>query len=252
MEDRYSRQILLPEMGADGQGRLARSKAVVIGCGALGTHSLSYLVRAGVGSVSVVDRDVVDITNLQRQTMFEEGDVGRSKAQVAVEHLKKVNSTIEITGMHAEVNPNNAEEIILGASVVVDATDNMETRFLVNDVCVKNGVPWIYGGAVGVSGMVLVVKGDGPCLRCAFSKLPAPGELPTCDTVGIANTLPGVVAAMQVTEAFKIMMDKEHTEELMILDIWNQELHKIKLRKNPDCDCCGKHNYEYLTAPSRK
>lgn len=252
MEDRYSRQILLPEIGAEGQKRLAHSKAVVIGCGALGTHSSSYLVRAGVGSVSVVDRDVIDTTNLQRQTMFEEADVGRPKVHVAVEHLKKINSTIEIRGMHTEINSSNAEKIILGASVVVDATDNMETRFLVNDVCVKNGVPWIYGGAVGVSGMVLVVKGDGPCLRCAFPKLPAPGELPTCDTVGIANTLPGVVAAMEVTEAFKIMMHKDHTEELMILDIWNQEIQKIRLKKNPDCDCCGRHNYEYLAASSRK
>ena len=245
-ESRYSRQVLLPEIGPQGQKKLAKATAVVIGCGALGTHSLSFLVRAGVGKVTVVDRDVVDITNLQRQTMFCEDDVGAPKAKMAEEHLRKVNSEVSVKGIVADVSRENIERFIQGATVVVDATDNMETRFLLNDACVKHRIPWVYGGAVGVSGMVLVVREDGPCLRCVFPSMPEPGELPTCNTVGIANTLPSMVASMQVTEAFKIIMGKDSIHELMILDVWSQEIEKITVHKNPQCPCCGKKDFEHL------
>jgi adenylyltransferase/sulfurtransferase len=131
---------------------------------------------------------------------------------------------------------------------VIDATDNLETRFLVNDACVKHGVPWVYGGAVGVSGMVLVVTPDGPCLRCVFPKMPEPGQLPTCNTVGIDNTLPSVVSSVQVTEAFKIIMGKEHTPELMVIDVWSHDIDKVKVKKDPGCACCGKRAFEHLAA----
>ncbi len=239
-ESRYSRQVLLPEIGPSGQKKLAKARAVVIGCGALGTHSLSLLVRAGVGNVTVVDRDVVELTNLQRQTMFHEDDVGRPKAEAAEERLRKINSEIAIKGVVADVSKANVERLIGSATVVIDATDNMETRYLVNDASVRLGIPWVYGGAVGISGMVMVVVEDGPCLRCVFPNPPRPGELPTCNTVGIINTLPSIVASVQVTEAFKVMMDKETTPELMVLDVWNQEIQKIKVRKNPKCACCGR------------
>lgn len=238
-EDRYSRQVLLPEIGPQGQERLAKARAVVIGCGALGTHTLSFLVRAGVGSVTVVDRDVVELTNLQRQTLFQEDDVGRPKAEAAEERLRKVNSDVSVKGVVVDVTLANVEKLIGNATVVIDATDNMETRYLVNDACVKLGIPWIYGGAVGVSGMVMVVAKDGPCLRCVFPNPPLPGELPTCNTVGIVNTLPSMVASMQVTEALKLMMGKEHTHELMVLDAWNQDIQKIKVAKDPACAACG-------------
>lgn len=251
-EDRYSRQTLLPEIGPEGQKRLFRSRAVVIGCGALGTYALGYLVRAGVGQVVVVDRDVIDISNLQRQSLFNEDDVGRPKAKVAEERLRKINSDIEIWGVVADVNHTNIQKLIQGASVVLDATDNMETRFLINDACVKNRVPWIYAGAVGVTGMVMNVLPDGPCLRCVFPQLPQPGQLPTCDTVGIINTLPSAIASIETTEAFKIMLGKERAKELFVLDLWAGDLQKIKVKKDPHCEACGKRNFEFLRAHKRK
>ena len=251
-EDRYSRQKLLPEIGPGGQKRMGKSKTLVIGCGALGTYALSFLVRAGVGQVYVVDRDIIDISNLQRQSLFGEKDVGRPKAKVAEEALKEINSEIEIHGEVADISYANVQRIVKDATVVLDATDNMDTRFLVNDACVKLGIPLIYAGAVGVTGMVMPVVSDGPCLRCVFPTLPQPGQLPTCDTVGIVNTLPSMVASIEVTEAFKIMQGKEPFKELLVLDIWQGELQKVKVKKNPECDCCGKRNFPYLQAHQRK
>lgn len=251
-ENRYSRQLLLPEIGPDGQKRLAKARVVVVGCGALGTHALSLLVRAGVGHVTVIDRDIVDITNLQRQTMFLESDIGRPKAKVAEDHLTKTNSEVTVKGIVADINHTNAEKMLKGATVVVDATDNMDTRFLINDFCVKNGIPWIYGGAVGTSGMVLAIVPGGPCLRCLFMSVPQPGELPTCDTVGIVNTLPSIVASLEVTETFKIIMGKEPTRELIALDVWSADVQKIAVRRNPTCPCCGKREFEFLLAKTRK
>jgi molybdopterin/thiamine biosynthesis adenylyltransferase len=251
-ENRYSRQVLLPEIGSKGQALLERSTATVIGCGALGTHALSFLVRAGVGKVRVIDRDIVEESNLQRQTLFGEADIGRAKAKVAEEHLREVNSTVDIKGEVLDLNYTNIQRVVNGAAVVLDATDNMETRFLVNDACVKLGIPWIYAGAVGVSGMVMPVMPDGPCLRCVFPSPPQPGELPTCDTVGIVNTLPAMVASLEVTEAFKIMQRKKPMSQLLFLDIWQADLQKINVKKNPRCEACGKHNFEFLQAKKRK
>ncbi len=251
-EDRYSRQMLLPEIGSAGQRRLARSRAVVIGCGALGTYALGFLVRAGVGQVVVVDRDIVELSNLQRQSLFAEKDLGRPKAKAAEEALRGINSEIEIWGVVADVNYANIEKLIKNATLVLDATDNMDTRFLVNDACVKNGIPWIYAGAVGTTGMVMPVVPNGPCLRCVFPSVPQPGQLPTCDTVGIVNTLPSAVAALEVTEAFKIMQGKAAAKELMFIDVWQIDLQKINVRKNPECRACGKRDFEFLQAKKRK
>jgi adenylyltransferase/sulfurtransferase len=251
-KERYSRQVLLPEIGPEGQERLSESHAVVIGCGALGTHQLSLLVRAGVGRITVIDRDIVELSNLQRQTMFLEKDVGRPKAKVAREHLGAVNSEVMVRGIVSDVNHTNVERFVADATAVVDATDNMETRFLINDACVKQGIPWIYGGAVGVSGMVMSIVPDGPCLRCAFPGLPQPGELPTCDTVGIINTLPSIVASMQVTEAFKIMTRGTPTRGLLVVDAWEHALDRIEISKNPECECCGKRSFSFLTSKNMK
>ena len=251
-ENRYSRQLLLPEIGPGGQRLLGKSKAVVIGGGALGTYALSFLVRAGVGQVNVIDRDVIDLSNLQRQSLFKEEDVGRPKAKVAEELLRQINSEIEIKGVVADVNYSNVQGLIRGATVVLDATDNMDTRFLVNDACVKHSIPWVYAGAVGVTGMVLPVVENGPCLRCVFRSLPQPGQLPTCDTVGIVNTLPSAVASLETTEAFKIMLGEEPIKDLLVLDVWQGELQRVKVNKRKDCECCGKREFPYLEARERK
>lgn len=252
IDERYSRQTLLPEIGTRGQKRLARGRAVVIGCGALGTHVLSFLVRAGVGKITLIDRDIVDLSNLQRQTLFSEKDVGRPKAKVAEEYLRNINSDVKITAVITDLNHVNIEDLIEGADVVLDATDNMDTRFLVNDACVKHDIPWIYAGAVGTTGMVLPIMPGGPCLRCVFQSPPQPGELPTCDTVGIVNTLPAAVASIEATEGFKIVLGKEASRELAVIDIWSGELQRIKVKRNPNCPCCGRKDFEFLNARKRK
>jgi molybdopterin/thiamine biosynthesis adenylyltransferase len=242
-QDRYSRQTLLREIGEDGQTKLSTSKAVVVGCGALGTHSASLLARAGVGRIHIVDRDRVEISNLQRQTLFSEQDIGEPKASVAEHLLGRINSGIEVTSMVMDVGIDNVEGVVGEATVVVDATDNMDTRFAVNDACVKLGIPWVYGGAVGTSGMVFPVVPGGPCFRCIFPTLPQPGLLPTCNTVGIVNTLPSVIASLEVTEALKIMLGKETTPELLIIDVWHVDLQKIRVKRNPECRSCAEHRY---------
>ncbi len=251
-ENRYSRQILLPEIGPGGQKLLGKARAVVIGCGALGTYALTFMARAGVGDIRVVDRDIIDLSNLQRQALFCEKDVGRPKAKVAEERLRATNTEIDVRGEVLDVSYANIQNLIRDATVVLDATDNMDTRFLVNDACVKQGIPWVYAGAVGVTGMVLPVVPGGPCLRCVFPTLPQPGQLQTCDTVGIINTLPAAVASIETTEAFKILQGKQPLGGLVVLDIWSGEISRIKVKKNPECECCGKRNFEFLQARKRK
>lgn len=242
-EDRYSKQVLLREIGEDGQRKLSEGRAVVVGCGALGTHASSLLARAGVGHIVILDRDTVDITNLQRQTLFDEDSVGRQKAEVAERRLRLVNSEIEVRGIMVDLTSENVEESLTGADVVVDATDNMETRFIVNDACVKLGIPWIYGGAVGTAGMVLAIHPEGPCLRCLFPTLPPREATPTCDDIGIVNTLPGVVAALEVTEAMKVLLSEKTTAELMIIDVWSGDLEKVRVTKNDECVTCARHEF---------
>ena len=159
---------------------------------------------------------------------------------------------MSIKGVVADVNNANVQKFVRDATVVLDATDNMDTRFLVNDACVKDGIPWIYAGAVGVTGMVMDIVPDGPCLRCVFHQVPQPGQLPTCDTVGIINTLPSAVASLEATEAFKIMLGKKHSAELMVIDLWQPDLQKIKVKKDPECEACGKRNFEFLQARKKK
>ena len=241
--DRYSRQTLLREIGPEGQSKIGDSFAIVVGCGALGTHAASLLVRAGVGRTAVVDPDIIEISNLQRQTLFCEEDVGKHKAEVAKRRLAEINSEVGVEGLVDRITVENAERTLKGATVVVDATDNMEARFVMNDACIKLGIPWIYGGAVATAGMVFATTRNGPCLRCIFPKLPPKGELPTCDTVGIVNSLPSIVASMEVTEALKIILGEEPTPELMVIEVWSGDIQKIEVRKNPECMTCGRHEY---------
>ena len=196
-----------------------------------------------MGSILIVDRDHVELSNLQRQTLFSEANIGEPKAAVAEKLLRSVNSEIEILSAVADVRPDNVEKLVGGASVVVDATDNMEARFVVNDACVKLGIPWVYGGAVATAGMVMPVVPGGPCLRCVFPRLPPAGRLPTCDTAGIINTLPSIVASVEVTEALKVMLGRETARELIVLDVWSHEIQKIRVKRDPECESCGKHRY---------
>lgn len=253
-DDRYSRQRVLAEIGAEGQQRLADASVLLVGCGALGSVQSELLVRAGIGAIRIVDRDVVEEHNLQRQVLFDEGDAaaGLPKAEAAVRKLRRINSAARIEGLVTDMTSHNIERLMADADVVVDGTDNFETRYLINDACVKHGKPWIYGGVVSTTGMTLtVVPGKGPCLRCLFPDPPPVGSLPTCETAGILNTLPTVIASLQATEAIKLIVGDEPEQcRLFTMNLWDRSFHAMAIAKNRDCPCCGKAQFDFLEAES--
>jgi molybdopterin/thiamine biosynthesis adenylyltransferase len=247
--DRYSRQALLPVIGREGQKKLIRSSVLIVGCGALGCVQADQLVRAGVGQVTIVDRDVPERNNLQRQMLFDEQDAksGIPKAETAARKLRQVNSSISIDGHAVEFSPRNASKLVDGVDLVLDGSDNFETRYLINDICIKRGIPWIYGGVVGTSGMTMVIlPGKGPCLRCLFPEPPPAGSLPTCDTQGVLGSAPALVASLQVTEALKIISGSEPICSLLSIDLWTRTIRQIEVAANADCSVCGKHRFDYL------
>ncbi len=242
---RYSRQKLLKEIGPKGQKLLNTAKVIIIGVGALGTTTANLLVRAGVGTIGLVDRDIIELHNLQRQTIFTEEDCNKPKAEVAAMWLRKTNSTIKIEVYPLELN-HETGEMLKNYDLILDCTDNMETRFLMNDFCVKNKKQWIYCSAVGTKGRLFtIIPNKTPCFRCLFA-VPKPGSLETCDTAGVLNTITTTIAAMQVTEAVKLLTNQTPAKELLAFDIWKQELQKIKVKSNPKCICCKKKKYEFL------
>lgn len=261
--NRYGRQTLLPQVGAGGQARLSRARVLLVGCGALGTVVADYLVRAGVGRLTIVDRDVVELTNLQRQTLFDEADVssGTPKAVAAAARLRAINAAVEIEPLVADVHAENVETLAgvdrgnatRRADVIVDGTDNAETRYLINDVANKHHIPWVYGAAVGTEGRVMAI--DPPrtaCLRCAFPDAPLPGELQTCDTTGVLGPAAGVVASLQVAAAIRLIVGGGSANELATIDAWTMRLRSISLvdAKRPDCPACGPcRRYDSLDAP---
>jgi len=251
---RYTRQSILVEIGEMGQRRLAASTAVVVGCGALGTHVASSLVRAGVGRVRIVDRDFVELSNLQRQVLFDEDDVaqGLPKAVAAAQKLQRINSQIQIEPVVTDVTPDNVEGLLEDADVVLDGTDNFETRLLVNDVCCKLDIPWIYGGVIGTYGMTLAIRPhQTPCFRCFLGELPAPGSTPTCDTVGVLGTAAAVIAALEVTESLKLLTGQPEAlhGKLACFDVWAGTLDRFEVAKGDEpCPACDLARYEYLDA----
>lgn len=250
--DRYSRQTVLPQMGVAGQKKLLASYVTVIGCGALGTHITSTLVRAGIGHVRVIDRDVVELNNLQRQTLFDESDVGLPKVEAAATKLRRINSEVAIEAWVRDLHNGNVEEIIAGSHLVMDATDNIPTRMLVNDACIKHGIPWVYGGVIRAEGMVMSVLPAGPCFRCLLPDVPPAGAMTSCELSGVFNTIVAIVASIQCTEAIKILLDKiEPQRKLIIYDVWEQRFNAVSVPKNPHCPCCGKQDFTFLNNPHR-
>ena len=257
MQDRYSRQVILPNIGEKGQKILLKSKIAIIGCGALGTVVANNLVRAGVGKISIIDRDFVELNNLQRQILFDEDDIGIPKAVAAAEKLKRVNSDVEIEAMVKDLNHMNAEKIMSGVDLVLDGTDNMQTRFLINDVCVKSKIPWIYAAAVGTYGMMMtIVPGRTPCFRCFLPDVPEPGSLPTCDTAGVLNTIPVIIASIESTEAIKILLKENMTtnteSNLIFYDVWSNAFEKITVMRDKRCRCCVEHKFDFLNAAKKE
>jgi len=250
--DRYSRQIRLKVVGEDGQERLHSSNVLIIGCGALGTIIADHLVRAGVGVVKIIARDMVELNNLQRQIIFDETDVGMPKAIAARSKLSAINSDIRIEAYVEDLHQGNVEEFLRSCDIVIDGTDNLITRMVVNAACVKNGIPWIFGGAVETKGMVMGIKsGGGPCLRCLFPKIPPPGIIPGCDTVGVLNTLTAVVGSIEATEALKFHIKGVLSQELITVDIWKLQLDHTIVERNSSCICCVHEEFEFLQQEMR-
>ncbi|MBI5680208.1 MAG: ThiF family adenylyltransferase [Methanobacterium sp.] len=256
MQDRYSRQAILQNIGKEGQEKLAQSHVIIIGCGALGTVAANNLTRAGIGKISILDRDFVELNNLQRQMLFDESDVGETKAIAATRKLESINSTIEIIPIVKDLNHTNIDEIIKDVDLVLDGTDNIQTRMLINDVCVREKIPWIYTGAIGMSGMTMNILPGAACIRCLYPNIPKAGSLPTCDTMGVLNTLTVIMGSMASTETLKILLGElkpvnEHDSNLIVYDAWNNSFDNILVRKNEECACCVDGTFDYLNAEDK-
>lgn len=253
--DRYIRQIRFARLGQAGQQRLAASKVLVCGCGALGSTLANLLVRAGVGHVRIVDRDVVDLTNLPRQVLFDEADAASAvpKAVAAAEKLRRINSGCHVEPVVADVQPANIEELCAGVDAIVDGTDNFETRFLVNDYAVYRGIPWVYGGCIGADGQTMtIIPGQTACLRCLIPECPPAGSTPTCDTEGILGPTVGVVASLQALEALKILSGNRAavSRYLTVVELWEGRIHQIDLthlRDSADCPACKHRQFPFLS-----
>jgi len=252
-DDRYSRQIRFAPIGEAGQRKLASSRVLIIGLGALGTVAADLIVRSGVGFVRVIDRDFVELSNLQRQSLFDENDIRNNlpKAAAAESRLRAINSSVEIEAKIDDLNPSNVEDYIRDVDLVLDALDNFETRFVVNDACAKQGKPWIYTAAVGSYGLVMpVVPGKTPCLRCLLGSLPAPGSSPTCETSGVVAPITHIIASIQVAEAMKFLTDQMDTDNVRLIayDVWSHRFQRIDVGKDAmaTCPVCSDGRYDYL------
>ncbi len=248
---RYARQTIFHGIGREGQQKLSEATVVVVGCGATGTNIANHLARAGVGRLVIADRDFIELNNLQRQLLFDEADLAQHlpKAIAAERKLRAVNSEITVQGVVADVNAENIEELIAGATLVMDGTDNFETRYIVNDACIKHNIPWIYTGAVSSYGMSqTIIPGQTACLRCLFPDLPPPGASPTCDTAGVVGPVVGVLAGISATEALKLLVGHgELNTGIIHIDLWDISLEQFAgSGPRADCVACGQHRYEFL------
>jgi molybdopterin/thiamine biosynthesis adenylyltransferase len=248
--EKYSRQVLFAPIGTEGQQKLLRSSAVIVGCGALGTAQASALVRAGVGRVRIVDRDFVEESNLQRQMLFDEADAAANlpKAVAAQRRLKLINSDVEVEGVVADAESHNMESLVEGFEIILDGTDNFATRYLLNDTALKLQIPWVYGAVVGSYATTLTIApGRTPCLACVFPQ-PPQGLHDTCDTVGVIAPAVAWVAAVQVTEALKILLGRfdELHGSLLAFDIWENQFQQVKPRADAECRACVKRDFVHL------
>lgn len=251
--DRYSRQIRFSPIGAQGQQRLAASRVALIGAGALGSVAAELLTRAGVGYLRIIDRDFVELSNLQRQSLYDEEDVRQSlpKAPAAAAKLRKINSGIRIDSVVDDVNPSNVEEYVQDVDLVLDALDNFETRFVLNDACFKHSRTWIYAAAVGSYGLIMpVMPGKTPCLRCMLGSLPAPGVSPTCDTAGVIGPATHIVASMQAAETLKLLCGALDVSRFRLItyDVWTHTFRRTELSPDPmaTCPVCSEGRLDYL------
>lgn len=258
---RYARQITLPQVGEAGQRRLLDAHAVIVGCGTLGCVIADQLARAGIGRLTIVDRDLVEPGNLQRQVLFDERHAADRlpKAQAAAERIAEVNHDVRVEPVIADLRPSNAESIVLEGGfghpgVVLDGTDNFETRYLINDLCVRHALPYVYAGVIGTGAMRAVFDADsgGPCLRCVFDRPPPTGSQPTCETAGVLAPAALLIGGLQATEAIKVLLGSDSVaRDLFHIDVWSGQPRSVDLTrsKDPACPCCVGKRYEFLDGP---
>jgi molybdopterin/thiamine biosynthesis adenylyltransferase len=252
--EKYSRQVLLAEIGEAGQERLAGASAVLVGCGALGTAAANLLVRAGLGHLRLIDRDFVEPSNLQRQSLFEEADAREAlpKAVAAERRLRAINSDVQVEGIVGDLGPRNVAELLSGFPLILDGTDNFETRLLVNDFAVSFSVPWIYAAVVASYGVTMTVQpGETACLACVAEggePSAAVGMEETCDTVGVLNAAVGVIASLEAAEAMKLLIGKPEAlhRKLISFDVWTARFQAIRIARNPECRACARREFIYL------
>ncbi|HVS73280.1 MAG TPA: ThiF family adenylyltransferase [Phycisphaerae bacterium] len=252
---RYNRQMLWAPIGIEGQRKLKAAKVLLVGCGALGTVLGNLLARAGVGHITIVDRDFIEVSNLQRQVLFDHEDIEQNlpKSVAAQKKIAKINPDVSVEAVVADVNHTNIEQLAAGKDLLLDGTDNFETRFLINDVSVKHGIPWIYGACISAMGLALnVLPGETPCLRCIFETMPPPGMNPTCDTAGVLGPTVSIVASWQALEAMKLLTGnrRDLSPYLFSFDLWDnrfQQLNVKRAREVADCPCCKQRQFEYLS-----
>ena len=256
MTERYSRQVLFSGVGAAGQQAIGASRIAVVGCGALGTVSAEMLARAGVGQLTIIDRDFVEESNLQRQSLFSEADArqGLPKAVAAQRALRAVNSEVRVEGIIKDVTWENIDNLCRNTDLIVDGTDNFETRFLINDFAVKYDLPWVYGACVGSYGVAFAFRPPHTaCLQCLFEQPPQPGTTETCDTAGILAPIVHVVSAFQVSQTMKILVGDSVPEEILQVDIWTGTWRTIAAAQahRQDCPCCSGSRFRFLEGESR-
>jgi len=247
---RYLRQMIFNGIGETGQEKLLAARVLVVGVGATGSVIASTLARAGVGFLKIADRDFVELSNLQRQVLYDEDDVASRtpKAIAAAHKLGRINSLLQIMPCVTDVNGENIEDLIDDVDLALDGTDNFDTRYLVNDACVKHNKPWIYGGAVASYGATMtIVPGVSACFRCVFRQAPPPGTLPTCDTAGVIGPIVNVVGSLVAAEALKFLTGSgERNRGLINVDLWENTFDAFQVARRADCECCVKHQFEYL------
>ena len=253
----FDRQRRFVPIGPEGQENLRRKRAAVVGLGALGTVMAERLARAGVGHLKLIDRDFVEASNLGTQALYTQKDAEEllPKAVAAERRLREIHLEVAVEGIVADVNPENAEELLRDADVVLDGTDNFETRLLLNDVCVKHGVPWVYSSVVeGYGQTMAIVPRRTACLRCLYPRVPEPGALPTCETAGLLVTAPAVVAALAATQALRLLLGVEEglPSELVHWDVWEMRGRAVPVARRPDCPTCGQGRFEFLEGQGQR
>jgi len=249
--EKYARQFVLDKIGVEGQNILKRKKILIVGLGGTGGLIAQLLTRAGVGTLYLSDKDYVTLSNIHRQTLFSENDIGKLKVDVAINYLKGLNSDVNILPIYESINSSNVEEYVKSVDLIIDGTDNFITRYIINDACVKHLKPWIYTAAIATYGSIMpIIPEKTACLRCLIKNIPTIND--TCSTIGVLNSVPNAVASMAVSLAYKILLNDKIESKLYYFDGWEMKLEEIIIERQKTCPSCSLKNFEFLTEKYNK